>query len=102
MNNNTIFQYINSIDIREYLKNIGYNFNPLEAAWLIYQCDNITITEKHAAWTDLIESMPDWSIPDRYECIGRDSLHEFLREYINVEDECISRFKDSTGAVYSC
>ena len=102
MNNNTIFQYINSIDIREYLKNIDYNFNPLEAAWLIYQCDNITIAEKHAAWTDLIESMPDCSIPDRYECIGRDSLHEFLREYINVENECIRRFKDSTGAIYSC
>ena len=29
-----IFQFINSRDIRDYLKNVNYGFNPLETAWL--------------------------------------------------------------------
>lgn len=31
-----IFDFINSKDIKEHLKNINYQFNSLEAAWLIY------------------------------------------------------------------
>ena len=32
-----ILRFINSRDIREHLKTIHYQFNSLEAAWLIYQ-----------------------------------------------------------------
>ena len=35
-----ITRFINSRDIREHLKKIGYQFTSLEAAWLIWQCKN--------------------------------------------------------------
>lgn len=47
-----IFRFVNSKDIREHLRNIGYEFNSLEAAWLIYQCRDAAIDEKHKAWND--------------------------------------------------
>lgn len=42
-----ILRFVNSKDIREHLRNIGYEFNSLEAAWLIYQCRDAAIDEKH-------------------------------------------------------
>ena len=42
-----IIRFINSRDIREYLKNRNYPFTALEAAWLIYRCRSATIKEKH-------------------------------------------------------
>ena len=47
-----ILRFVNSKDIREHLRNIGYEFNSLEAAWLIYQCRDAAIDEKHKAWND--------------------------------------------------
>lgn len=55
-----ITNYINSKDIAEYLRNLDYRFNSLEAAWLIYQCRRLTLEEKHCAWKNLIQTMPDW------------------------------------------
>ena len=34
--NHFILQFVNSNDIREYLRTIDYQFNALEAAWLIW------------------------------------------------------------------
>lgn len=49
-----ILRFINSKYIREHLGNIGYEFNSLEAVWLIYRCRDATIDEKHKAWNELI------------------------------------------------
>ncbi len=38
-----IYRFINSKDIRAHLENIGYQFNALEAAWLVYQCHTATM-----------------------------------------------------------
>lgn len=42
-----IIRFINSRDIREYLRKCDYQFTALEAAWLIYRCRSATIKEKH-------------------------------------------------------
>lgn len=60
-----IFSFINSRDIREYLKIRNYPFTSLEAAWLIYQCRSATIEEKHATWQELIQTMPDCAVAER-------------------------------------
>ena len=54
-----ILRFINSKDIREHLRNIGYEFNSPEASWLICQCRDSTVDEKHKAWNELIETMAD-------------------------------------------
>ena len=45
--NHFILQFVNSKDIREYLRTIDYQFNALEAAWLIWQSRNTTVEERH-------------------------------------------------------
>lgn len=91
-----ILRFINSKDIREYLKTINYEFNSLEAAWLIYQCRNATIEEKHAAWRELIRTMPDCKIPERMNSNPHDSLHNYLRKYIDYEENIFDEYFTST------
>ena len=86
-----ILRFINSKDIREHLRSIGYEFNSLETAWLIYQCHDATIDEKHKAWNELIETMPDCPIEKRLNTVAQDSLHAFLRLYMTLEDSRIHR-----------
>ena len=93
-----VFRFINSKDIREHLRSIGYEFNSLEAAWLIYQCHDATIDEKHKAWNELIETMPDCPIEKRLNTVAQDSLHAFLRQYIELEDRYLNEFCDERHA----
>lgn len=96
-------QYINSKDIRAYLKDIRYEFNTLEAAWLIYQCRRISIAQKHAAWDELIRTMPDCRIEERMNTDARESLHSFLKEFMTVQNKCIDRLcADEAEAVFFC
>ena len=52
-----IYRFINSRDIREHLRDINYEFNALEASWLVYQCDEASVEERHKAWTWIIDNM---------------------------------------------
>ncbi len=87
-----ILRFINSRDVREHLKNIGYEFTPLEAAWLVWQCESITLKEKHAAWQEIIDTMPDCEIPERVNCRNQQSLHDLLRRYMEMENKYIKQF----------
>ena len=97
-----IFQYINSKDIRAHLESIGYRFNALEAAWLVYQCHTATMKEKHAAWREIIDTMPDMRVEfadDSREPF--ESLHQLLRDYIAMEQRMFKSFvTPEKNAVY--
>lgn len=93
-----IFGFINSNDIREHLRSISYEFNSLETAWLIYQCHDATIDEKHKAWNELIETMPDCPIEKRLNTVAQDSLHAFLMQYMKLEDKYMNEFCDERHA----
>lgn len=98
-----IFRFINSRDIREYLKIRNYPFTSLEAAWLIYQCRCATIKEKHEAWQELIQTMPDCAVAERPHTAHHESLHQFLKEYIRTEDEILDWFfRNEKDAIYNC
>ena len=98
-----IFRFINSRDIREYLKSRNYPFTSLEAAWLIYQCRCATIKEKHEAWQELIQTMPDCAVAEHPHTARHESLHQFLKEYIRTEDEILDWFfRDEKDAIYNC
>ena len=98
-----ITRFINSRDIREHLKNIGYEFTSLEAAWLIWQCKNITLAEKHDAWRELIRTMPDMKIEKRRLTREWASLHDFLEKTIAFENRLIEVFHTKEDkAIYTC
>ena len=58
----TIYECVNSRDIREFLQKTGFVPNALESAWLVYQSNNHTIEEKHEAWEWIIKNMPDCEV----------------------------------------
>ncbi len=96
-----IFKFVNSKDIREYLKNMNYCFNSLETAWLIWQSE-VTMNEKHEAWKELIETMPDCEIEERLNAKAWPSLHEFLKELMAFENRCTESLrKEEPYSVFS-
>ena len=94
-----IFRFINSGVMRKHLKDMGYEFSSLEAAWLIYQCHSAPISEKHAAWKELIETMPDFEIAERFNTVPQKSLHAFLKKYMELEDRLIREFCDESYGI---
>lgn len=89
------YKFINSKDIREYHQTIGYQYNAVEAAWLVSQCRHANLEKKHEAWQWIIDNMPDMKIG----CVGfrndfRDvSIHEILRRYMEMQNRFLDEFK---------
>ena len=67
-----IYRFIQSKSVREYLEKINYTFSSLEIAYIIWQCPDATLTERFDAWQEIIDTMPDASLPDSMEisCFG--------------------------------
>ncbi len=89
-----VYRFINSKDIRNYLKEINYAFTSVEMAWLVYQCFDATEKEKHGAWNEIINTMPDCSVEVRegYDVDGYDSLHKVLNAYMENDNNSICPF----------
>ena len=71
-----IYKYFNSRDIAEHCKKLGHSFSGWDMALLISQSNHHTLQEKAQAWQEIIDTMPD-------EYDNGDSLHQFLRDYID-------------------
>lgn len=95
-----IFDFINSRDIRKHLKEMDYNFTPLESGWLIWQSKNHTLKEKHAAWQEIIDTMSDCEIDPRSKFKKKTNLHFFLKTLIQEENTIIDEFYRSENCVY--
>lgn len=96
-----IIRFINSKDIAEHLRKIKYKFTTIQAAWLIWQSIDTTLKEKHAAWSNLIVEMPDCEMPERGMCRYKHSIHDFLKQYMDIENRQYEVFqKPESGAVF--
>lgn len=87
-----LYKIINSQSVGNYLKEINYSFSSLQAAFLIWHSRRLTIKEKHAMWEELIATMPDAPIEARPNTVPQASLHEFLKQYMALENKLIERF----------
>lgn len=98
-----IYRFINSRDIREHLKNINYCFSSIESSWIIWKSKYATLNEKHRAWREIIETMPDCEIEKRPNTIYCPSLHRFLEKLMKIDNRCIEAMKESEScAFFSC
>ncbi|MCR5685894.1 MAG: hypothetical protein K6G81_10835 [Lachnospiraceae bacterium] len=97
-----IYRFINSKDIRKHLEDLNYGFNALEAAWLVYQCRNAVLDEKNEAWRWIIDNMPDMEVRAKINCSYRESIHDTLRVYMEMNDDILEMFSDPRDAVYTC
>ena len=94
--------YINSKDIRDYLREIGYSFSAQEVAWLIWQCKHLTLKEKHDAWKNLMNrGYLDRETP-LVLTLNREpqKLWDFLCSYMELEKEWLDVFRNSERSVY--
>ena len=97
-----IFEYVNSKDVREYWGEIRYTPNALESAWLIWQGKNQVLGEKHAFWLSILNDYEDCAVPAGFYDLPQESLHNFLKRYIELENELISAFyREDDNAVFS-
>ena len=97
-----LYEIINSRSVGEHLKRINYQFSSLEAAFLIWYSKCLTVNEKHILWNELINTMADTVIKARYNTTPHDSLHEYLRQYMAMENALIERFYSTEeGAFYT-
>lgn len=96
-----IYSFINSGDIRQYLKEINYTFTVPETAFLIYQSRTATLKEKFSVWQEIIDSMPDCSMKQRFNMESIESFHQFLRDYMALLNKMTDLFFISENAVYT-
>ena len=95
------YEFINSKDVREYLAGQNYQLTPVQRAFLVWQSKRHTLEQKHAAWNDIINTLPDCPVEERINCKGWASLHSMLQRYMALEQRFLSRFhSDEHGAVY--
>lgn len=95
------YQYINSPDIRDFLREKAYEFSPLECAYLVYQSMNHTLEEKFKAWEWLIANTEDCSVPERVNLAPQASLHDALKRYIEFTKKYLGLFeREGDAAVY--
>ncbi len=98
--NELIYNFINSKDIAEYLRNICYQFSTPEAAFLVYCSHKHTLNDKIKAWGRITDEMPDCSMAERTNMAFISSVHEFLKEYISLQKEHLNYFYKNDGAVF--
>ena len=94
-----ITNFINSKDIRDYHREIGYQYNTLEAAWLVSQCQGKTLEQKHEAWKWIMDNMPDQEVENcgRWVHHQGESIHKVLADYMEMQNQFIAEFKDESG-----
>lgn len=96
-----IYKYIRSKDVREYNEKIGHKFTATESAFLVWLNYEITLKEKHDAWREIMQEMPDEIVSNRstdYET----SLFTLLKKFIETDNALIDEFyKKDDQSVYS-
>ena len=100
-----VLKYIESKDERDYLMKIGYEFNALEASYLVFMCNGLTFKERHEEWQKIIDTMPDFFDCTRYTSEPCDVLdngvHVFLRNYMDVKNKVFNELlKNESDAIY--
>ena len=91
------YRFIDSADVRDHLEGKQYRFSPLEAAFVVWQSRSASMEKRHAAWQEIIETLPDTDIPCERWKAPRESLHAFLRDYMALEDRLLREFYDPSG-----
>ena len=90
-----IYSFFKSPDITAHCKKIGHEFNSLEMA-VIVDISGKPLKDKFAAWLEIVSEYPDMTIPESNGfSTARDSLHDYLKEYIDFTEDKMSLFRSA-------
>lgn len=102
MNNSKVYKYINSKDIQKYLEDINYQFSVPEYAYLIRQCQIITLKEKHMAFHTLMETTESCTIQGYADEENWD-LHTTIKSMTDLETQFIEiLMSQEDNCFYTC
>ena len=96
-----IYDILNSRSIAEYWKEIEYVPAPVETAWIVYSSRKLNFEQQCAFWEEIINTMPDTEIKKRVHCPRYDSLHGFLRRFMDINRRFLDWFHNSENCVYT-
>lgn len=86
-----IYDYFNSRDIAEHCRSTNYSFSAIEMAYLVWRSNHHTLEDKHTAWREIIDTMPDETFHHNWD-FDDHTLHSFLRTYMRLQNEFINDF----------
>ena len=86
-----IYEFFNSRDIAEHCYKIGYQFTTIETAYIVWHSNHHSLEEKHNAWNEIINTLPDEQFRSNWDFEGY-TLHSFLRTYMCLQNEFIKDF----------
>lgn len=95
-----IYRFIDSKDIREHLEKIKYNFSTQEAAYIVWYCRTVSLTEKESAWDEIIKTMPNCSLEERLNMMEIPDFHEFLKNYMELQKKMLKMFREAEQSIY--
>lgn len=97
-----ISEYLNSKDIKEYVRKIGYKFSPEEALYVIHRSRKATLAEKREAFKELLSQYPDYRLRERrFNSFKNHTLKSFLQALFQRQDALIAECKhNGDNAVY--
>lgn len=87
-----LLKFVDSKDIREHFRKINCQFSTVEAAFIVWQSGRVPLTEKIAAWREIIDTMPDCSLPLRRNNGFIKSFHAKLVDYIEQQEQRLDKF----------
>ncbi len=78
--NESLYEFVDSCDIKKHLLREKYKFTTLQAVWLVWHSRWASLGEKFDKWNDIMRIMPDCT----FVCYKKQykSLFKKLREYI--------------------
>lgn len=95
-----LYHFIDSHAIREHLQSLSYPFTTQEAAFLVWYCKTATLKEKHDAWREIMDAMPNCSLKKRLNMEPIPDFHQFLREFMRIEQRELEAFRSADQCVY--
>lgn len=103
-------EYINSEEVKRYVREKGYQLSSQEAAFVVWQSKDTPLEERFAAWEEIIETMPDSAFAGygkfNFKTKQLDpapvyGLHDFLRQYIQRQKELFDAFTKEGDGTYT-
>ena len=105
-----VTDFLNSKDIAAHWRKIGFDkrCTPLQSAYIVWHNRTKTLAEKHAAWSEIADTMPDCVVAEGHRKLNMDipealaaSQHEFLRAFMSLQNGLVERFyKNEEKYVY--
>ena len=95
-----LLRFIPSKDVREHLKEIGWQPPTLQAARLVLGNETVPLNERLETLLQITETLPDVLLDLSSFVDNGDSLHTFLSAYVQNKKEKLAEFYRSDNAMY--